>query len=226
MQQILLVEDDLHQLNLIQEALTQLNPARQIHSFATLDQAKNYLVKNTPDLVLSDIILGKNKNGGFELAKFLQEKPTPTPLIFFSERQTEFDILTGHNLGAVDYLAKPINLQVLQKKIDNLLHLTKKSSNKTTTYLADLELDLDNFAASWQGQKLQLTLTELEMLQQFAQAEVGSLVSYEHLEKATQGVVERSTINTHICHLRNAFKKIDPEFDSLHNVYGKGYAWR
>lgn len=226
MQNILLLEDDLQQLNLIKEALTELNPARVIHSFAKLEDAKNYLNNNNPDLVLSDIILGNNKNGGFELAKFLQEKTTSTPLIFFSERQAEFDILTGHSLGAIDYLAKPINLKILQKKIDNLLQLTKKHTVQTRSYIDRLEIDTANYSASWQGKELQLTLTELEMLQQFAQQELGSLVSYEQLEKATQGVVERSTINTHICHLRNAFKKLDPEFDSLHNVYGKGYAWR
>lgn len=226
MQQILLVEDDVHQLQLIQNSLAEQNPTRKIHSFSKLEEAKNYLKTNNPDLVLSDIILGKNKNGGFELAQLLQEKTTPTPLIFFSERQTEFDILTGHNLGAIDYLAKPINLQVLQKKLDNLLNITRKTSSKTTGYIADLKLDLTNFTASWKNQTLNLTLTELEMLQQFSAQPLGSLISYEQLETATQGVVERSTINTHICHLRNAFKKLDAEFDSLHNVYGKGYAWR
>ena len=50
--------------------------------------------------------------------------------------------------------------------------------------------------------------------------------SYDDLARATrQGVVENNTVNTHVLHLRNKFRKLDPAFDGIKSVYGFGYRW-
>jgi two-component system OmpR family response regulator len=224
---IAVIEDDEFQLNSLVEALEQ--QGFNIEAFTNREDAEEYFSNTLPNLVISDIILGSEMDGGFDLAKHLLSYNQPIPIIFLSERQSEFDIYTGHALGAIDYLPKPISLNVLIVKVKNLLRITgaPKSENDESdeSKIPNLELALDQFRAYWFGKALDLTATEFEMLKQFATAGENSVISYDALQSSTQGVVERNTINTHICRIRNAFKKVTPEFDLIHNEYGRGYSW-
>jgi len=220
---IAIVEDDPGQLALLEETLRDagFDPL----PFESRQEAFESIRQIRPSILVSDIILGDEKDGGFDLVRDLQQAGIVLPIIFLSERQDEFDIITGHTLGAVDYLPKPYNMKLLVAKIRNLLRLTQSATPASQT-IDNLELDTQNLAVSWKGEPVYLTATEFEMLQQFAEAGPRHLVTYEALQSATQGVVERNTINTHICRIRNAFRKVDPDFDMIQNEYGRGYSWR
>jgi len=224
---IAVIEDDEIQLTSLVEALEQ--QGFTVEAFTNRPDAEDYFANSLPNLVISDIILGAEMDGGFDLAKHLLSYNKPIPIIFLSERQSEFDIYTGHALGAIDYLPKPISLNVLIVKVKNLLRITGASKsegdNDESSKIPNLELALDQFRAYWHGSALDLTATEFEMLKQFATAGENSVISYDALQSSTQGVVERNTINTHICRIRNAFKKVTPEFNLIHNEYGRGYSW-
>lgn len=224
---IAVIEDDELQLNSLVEALQQ--QGFDVKAFTNRIDAESYFNESLPDLVISDIILGSEVDGGFDLAKHLLSFNQPIPIIFLSERQSEFDIYTGHALGAIDYLPKPISLNVLIVKVKNLLRITgvpkAEISTEEDSKIPNLELAPDQFKAYWHDKVLDLTATEFEMLKQFATAGEDSVVSYDALQSSTQGVVERNTINTHICRIRNAFKKITPDFNLIHNEYGRGYSW-
>ena len=225
---IAVIEDDPIQLESLVTALSQ--QGFQVSSYQDRQSAEDAFAKQLPHLVISDIILGSEIDGGFDLAKHLLTYNQPIPVIFLSERQSEFDIYTGHALGAIDYLPKPISLNVLIVKVKNLLRITTSSSSEksleqTEAKIPYLELVEDRYKAYWHGEQLNLTATEFEMLRQFSIAGEGAVVSYDSLQEATQGVVERNTINTHICRIRNAFKKVTPDFNLIHNEYGRGYSW-
>jgi len=225
---IAVIEDDQIQLTSLVEALQQ--QGFSVEPFTNREDAEKYFAETLPDLVISDIILGSEVDGGFDLAKHLLSYNQPIPIIFLSERQSEFDIYTGHALGAIDYLPKPITLNVLIVKVKNLLRITGAPKSTDTkedeSKIPYLELAPEQFKAYWHEKALDLTATEFEMLKQFATAGESSVISYDALQSSTQGVVERNTINTHICRIRNAFKKITPEFNLIHNEYGRGYSWR
>ena len=229
---VLIVEDDRAQLENLRAALTQTDLV--LETYQTKADVQQRFKQQLPDLFIADIILGSDKDAGFDLARELQSYQRPIPIIFLSERQSEFDIMLGHDLGAVDYLPKPVSLAVLQRKVTNILRLTKglnqsisqAAADQTSSQLSGLVIDKPNLKAYWQNQLLALTITELEMLEQFAKQPAGSVISYQQLQAATQGVVERNTINTHICRIRQAFKQHSPHFDHIHNVYGRGYSWR
>ena len=118
---VMLVEDDLQQQQSVLAALKEQSNALIVEAFSDYDSAKKQLENQTPDLLISDIMLGSHRDGGFELARVLQKQSKPVPIIFFSERQSEYDIMAGHDLGAVDYLPMPLSLAVLQKNEGNLL---------------------------------------------------------------------------------------------------------
>lgn len=226
---IAVIEDDELQLASLVTGLEQ--QGFSVDSYTNREDAEKAFDLTLPDLVISDIILGAEMDGGFDLAKHLLSYNQPIPIIFLSERQSEFDIYTGHALGAIDYLPKPISLNVLIVKVKNLLRITSSSGKQDnkgqfSSKIAGLVLSEERFKAYWQEKPLDLTATEFEMLKQFAVSGEGAVVSYDSLQAATQGVVERNTINTHICRIRNAFKKITPEFNLIHNEYGRGYSWQ
>lgn len=226
---IAVIEDDELQLNSLVTGLQQQGFI--VDSYTNRQDAERAFSKALPNLVISDIILGSEMDGGFDLAKHLLTYNQPIPIIFLSERQSEFDIYTGHALGAIDYLPKPISLNVLIVKAKNLLRITTNTQNveygsSFSSKIQGLEFSDEKFKAYWHEKPLDLTATEFEMLKQFAILGEGSVVSYDSLQAATQGVVERNTINTHICRIRNAFKKITPEFNLIHNEYGRGYSWQ
>ena len=223
---IAVIEDDQIQLTSLVEALK--HQGFSVEAFTNRADAESSFDEKLPDLVISDIILGSEVDGGFDLAKHLLSYNQPIPIIFLSERQSEFDIYTGHALGAIDYLPKPISLNVLIVKVKNLLRITgspKPENSDEESKIPNLDLAPDQFKAYWHEKALNLTATEFEMLKQFATAGENCIVSYDSLQSSTQGVVERNTINTHICRIRNAFKKITPDFNLIHNEYGRGYSW-
>lgn len=225
---IAVIEDDPIQLENLVTALEQ--QGFKVDSFDNRQSAEDSFAAGLPNLVISDIILGSEVDGGFDLAKHLLGYNQPIPIIFLSERQSEFDIYTGHALGAIDYLPKPISLNMLIVKVKNLLRITgntnTSNADEEASKIPHLVLVQDQFKAYWFEKPLDLTATEFEMLKQFAVAGESSVVSYDSLQASTQGVVERNTINTHICRIRNAFKKITPDFNSIHNEYGRGYSWQ
>lgn len=225
---IAVIEDDPIQLESLVTALEQ--QGFSVDSFDNRQSAEESFDESLPNLVISDIILGSEVDGGFDLAKHLLGYNQPIPIIFLSERQSEFDIYTGHALGAIDYLPKPISLNMLIVKVKNLLRITGSnpapSDDGEHSKIEHLELSHDQYKAYWHKKPLDLTATEFEMLKQFAVAGESSVISYEALQSSTQGVVERNTINTHICRIRNAFKKITPDFNLIHNEYGRGYSWK
>lgn len=225
---IAVIEDDVLQKESLVTALEQ--QGFKVVAFEDRSSAEAYFDQQLPDLVISDIILGQEMDGGFDLAKHLLSFNQPIPIIFLSERQSEFDIYTGHALGAIDYLPKPISLNVLIVKVKNLLRITTPSKEQNNeadgeSKIPELDIHLDQYKAFWHGESLDLTATEFEMLKQFALAGEENIVTYDSLQSSTQGVVERNTINTHICRIRNAFKKVTPEFNLIHNEYGRGYSW-
>jgi DNA-binding response OmpR family regulator len=76
-------------------------------------------LKESPDLIISDILMPSVD--GFEMFKNLQERKgtSAIPLIFLSAKSKKKDIRIGMNLGADDYLTKPINIKDLISAVDN-----------------------------------------------------------------------------------------------------------
>ncbi|PLA73669.1 DNA-binding response regulator [Hydrogenovibrio sp. SC-1] len=223
---ITIIEDDVLQLENLETALS--SQGFKVNGFSNRQEAEASFNVSLPDLVISDIILGNEMDGGFDVAKKLLSYDRAIPVIFLSERQSEFDIHTGHALGAIDYLPKPISLSVLTIKVKNLLRITGSAhsdQHQENSLIEGLELAQNEFKAYWQAQPLELTATEFEMLKQFALTGEKGVVTYDRLQESTQGVVERNTINTHICRIRSAFRKVDPDFNLIHNEYGRGYSW-
>lgn len=105
-----------------------------------------------PDLIISDILMPEMN--GFELFEKLQKerKTKSIPLIFLSAKGEKKDIRTGMNLGAEDYLTKPINIEdlvnAIKNKIQKKLIIDQNIIDKTlelSNILKQKENELDNY---------------------------------------------------------------------------------
>lgn len=110
-------------------------------------------LKENPDLIISDILMPEMN--GFEMFEELQkdERTSSIPLIFLSAKGEKQDIRTGMNLGAEDYLTKPININDLVSAVENKIKkkilIDKKiiyNTSSLSSILQNQEKELDAYA--------------------------------------------------------------------------------
>jgi two-component system OmpR family response regulator len=181
-----------------------------------------------PDLVVIDVNLKDEVEGGFELCRDLRSKSRDLPIIFLTARDNEFDAVSGLRLGADDYLTKDISLPHLMARVAALFRrmdaLQAPQSAESRVQRGDLELDIDRMTVRWMEQPVALTLTEFWMVHALARYP-GHVKNRQQLMDAAQAVLDDNTITSHIKRIRRKFVAIDANFDAVETVYGMGYRW-
>lgn len=181
-----------------------------------------------PDLVVIDINLKDEVEGGFELCRELRSRSSNLPIIFLTARDSEFDAVSGLRLGADDYLTKDISLPHLMARVAalfrrlNAMQNPQNEDNRLTR--GELDLDIDRMTVLWMDTPVELTLTEFWMVHALARYP-GHVKNRQQLMDAAQAVLDDNTITSHIKRIRRKFLGIDPKFTSIETVYGMGYRW-
>ena len=181
-----------------------------------------------PDLVVIDVNLKDEVEGGFELCRGLRAKSKNLPIIFLTARDNEFDAVSGLRLGADDYLTKDISLPHLMARVAALFRrmdaLQSPQNSESRIQRGDLELDVDRMTVRWRDQAVTLTLTEFWMVHAMARYP-GHVKNRQQLMDAAQAVLDDNTITSHIKRIRRKFVDIDENFNCVETVYGMGYRW-
>jgi two-component system OmpR family response regulator len=182
-----------------------------------------------PELVILDIGLQDDIDGGFELCRELRSRSATLPIIFLTARDSDFDTVAGLRLGADDYLTKDISLPHLSARIAALfrrLEAMSQTDITSATINSDmLMLDSDQLKAVWQKSPVALTVTEFWMVYALAKRP-GHVRSRHQLMEDAQIYVDETSISSHIKRIRKKFQEIDPDFDHIESVYGAGYRWK
>ena len=226
-QTIAIVEDDADQRENYRRAIAA--KGYQVLAYADRPAALAQLRQQQPDLVVLDIILNDEVDGGFELCRELLALYPQLPVIFLTERVDEIDRISGLRMGAWDYQPKPISLSFLAERVASLLRLTQVRSAGTPTNsgktIGSLHLHEDAMVATWNNEAVELTVTEFRILAAVTRIPKNA-VTYESLMAATkQQYVTHNTINTHMRNIRKKFEKTDPDFACIKSEYGYGYRW-
>lgn len=127
--------------------------------------AEEALRKNLPayDLFILDVMMGHLS--GFRLAeKIRKELELSTPIIFLTARDTENDRITGFNLGADDYLAKPFSVRELTARVKAILRRSAPVRVTMKTVAGSFIVDTENNLILAEGKPLELTRKEYEIL--------------------------------------------------------------
>ncbi len=182
-----------------------------------------------PDLVLLDIGLGDEVDGGFKLCQELRALSATLPVIFLTARDSDFDMVSGLRMGADDYVTKNVSLPHLLARVSALFRraelLREPAPTDSTIERGLLTLDLNRFTVSWRGTAVDLTLTEFWLVHALAKFP-GHVKNRDQLMGDAHIVVDDSTITSHIKRIRHKFGAVDAKFDCVDTVYGMGYRWK
>jgi two-component system, OmpR family, response regulator len=199
-----------------------------VRTHANRAQAMAAFAARLPDLVIIDISLEDEPEGGFELCRQLRSLSAELPIIFLTARDTELDAVSGLRLGADDFLTKDLSLAHLSARVNALFRrvdaLRKPHEATQIVKRGPLSLDSERMQAEWEGQVVLLSLTEFWIV--FALARhPGHVKNRQQLMDAANVVLDDNTITSHIKRIRRKFQAIDPKFDAVQTVYGMGYRW-
>lgn len=176
------------------------------------------------DLFLLDVMMGKMS--GFGLAqKIRKELEIDTPIIFLTARHNENDVLTGFNVGADDYIAKPFSIRELQARVKTILKRTRKideSAEKLLLTLGNIAIDIVTKRLLINDKKIDLTRKEFEILSLLAKNQ-GRIFSREEILARiwdNDVIVTDRTVDVNITRLR---KKMEEYSSYIRNKPGYGY---
>jgi two-component system OmpR family response regulator len=201
----------------------------QVTGLESREAAMAAFDKALPDLVILDIGLGDDIDGGFALCQALRARSTTLPIIFLTARDSDFDTVAGLRLGADDYLTKEVSLPHLAARIAALFRradLLAQPQEEPQELVCDaLRLDPQRLTTHWNELPVALTVTEFWMVHALAR-HPGHVRSRGQLMEEAQIYVDEASISSHIKRIRRKFQEQDPAFEHIESVYGAGYRWQ
>lgn len=173
------------------------------------------------DVIVLDI--GLPVLSGYGVLAALREAGGDVPVLCLTARDAVADRVKGLELGADDYLVKPFSFAELLARIRTLLR-RRLGTAPARLHVADLELDLPRMRAVRDGQRLDLTPKEFQLLALLAQRP-GEVVSRAMIASEVWDMNFESDTNVVDVAIRRLRKKIDDGFARklLHTVRGVGY---
>jgi two-component system alkaline phosphatase synthesis response regulator PhoP len=181
-----------------------------------IDKAK----KSIPDLIILDVMMPVID--GIETCRRLREMEEfkSTFIVFLTARSEEYSEIAGFNVGADDYIAKPIKPRVLISRINAILRRKASAETASKIVIGNLEIDRESFTVFLAGSRVQMAKKEFELLHLLA-GKPGKVFTRENILEKVWGddvlVVDR-TIDVHIRKIR---EKLGDEIIST--VKGVGY---
>lgn len=219
MTQILLVEDDKGIVTNLTEYL-----AKEDYAVKNASGQKEALqiVKNEKfDLVLLDISL--SDGNGFSVCKAIKSD-YHIPVIFLTASGDEYSTVTGFELGADDYIAKPFRPRELVSRIKNVLRLTGGAGS--VIWLGNIMVDVDKGIVSKNGKDLYLSALEYRLLLVFL-GNRGIVLSRMQLLDAIWDIagdfVNDNTLTVYIKRLRKKLEEDPQNPEIIKTVRGLGY---
>lgn len=175
-----------------------------------------------PDLVILDVML-PNRNG-LEVLQILRREGFSMPVIVLSARTAEIDKVTGLELGAEDYVAKPFSLAELLARVRAALRRGRIESARRFAF-SDVVIDFDAREVRRAGAVVEMTATEFDVLKCLVDAR-GRALTRETIFQSVWGPNHHGTprtVDNFIQQLRAKLEPSQKEPRHFHTVRGVGY---
>lgn len=220
---ILLIEDDETLSMGIEYSLKNeghdVTVANKISSARSIESSESF------DLILLDVTLPDGN--GYEFCKEIRRK-SDIPIIFLTACDEEVNVVLGLDLGADDYLTKPIRVRELIARINAVFR--RKNVNRDTSdkiIYKDLTILPLKFEVYKGKNKLQLTSVEYKLMLMMIENKGNVLTRKQLLEKLWDvegNFVEEKTLNVYIKRLREKLGEND-SISYIETIRGIGYRW-
>ncbi len=215
MEQILVIEDDLDIQEVLKNYLRAQGYAVQLAQDGIDGLAK--FRSSGADLILLDVMLPGMD--GFAVLELLRRE-SQVPVIMVTARDSVGDQVRGFELLVDDYVTKPFDMPVLLCKISAVLRRSSHREEPKLLLYRGLQMDTEGYRVFLNGEEVELTQKEFELLRVFLENE-GRVFTRQSLLDCVWGADyfgEERIVDTHIKNLR---KKLGS--DCIHTVRGVGY---
>ena len=178
--------------------------------------------REKPELALLDVML-PNENGLSVLKKLKESSATEgIPVIMVTARGSEFDKVTGLNLGADDYIAKPFGMMEFVARVRAVLRRGGLREKKPELSYKNLVIQMDKHRVLVSGEAIDLTLKEYELLKYLIENE-GIVLSRNQILEHVWGYDFDGETRTVDVHIRTMRQKLGEYGKYVETVRGVGY---
>ena len=178
------------------------------------------------DVIVLDVMLpGRD---GFDVAQAIRQHGIQTPILMLTARTQVVDRVVGLKLGADDYLTKPFETIELLARIEALLRRVPNSRSGVSLeryQFGDINVDVRKAEVRHQGQLLELSAKEFQLLKYFIEHR-GATVSREELLQEVWGynnTPSTRTVDVHVAWLRQKLEPNPRVPQYILTVHGLGY---
>lgn len=217
------VEDDDSIRELVAYTLTQMGMSTQ--GFPCAAEFWRAMKTKKPELILLDVMLPDED--GLHILKTLHadSETADIPVIMITAKGTEFDKVRGLDLGADDYIAKPFGMAELIARVRARLRRVAPKSEAETLTVGSLELDRRAHCVLMDGQRLQLTLKEYDLLCLLMENEGMAFTRGQLLDRIWDYGYDGGTRTVDV-HIQTLRAKLGSCGRMIETVRGVGYRFR
>lgn len=218
---IYILEDDDNIRKLINYSLK--SQGFEVQDFALPSAFWSALQTKNPDLLLLDIMLPEED--GISILKKLRSNPKTStiPVIMLTAKGSEYDVVTGLDSGADDYVTKPFGMMALVSRIKAVLRRYEKTdSHKELIQAGELKIDENQHTVFIHNRQLFLTVKEFDLLVLLIKNR-GNVLTREMLLEHIWDIsadIESRTVDVHIRTLR---QKLGDAGNAIETIRGVGY---
>lgn len=194
----------------------------QALGFPDGDAFKRALERQTPELVLLDIMLPGED--GLEILRKLKgsSKTRDIPVIMMTAKGTEYDKVKGLDSGADDYITKPFGMMELISRIKAVLRRTQKEVDQNVLKIGAVTLNAPRHEVTVQDRQVVLTLKEFEVLEKLM-LNKNIVLTRDQLLGEIWGYDFNGETRTVDVHIRTLRQKLGEKGDIIETVRGVGY---
>ncbi|MDZ7643463.1 MAG: response regulator transcription factor [Woeseiaceae bacterium] len=221
MTRLLLIDDDERHSKLLQNYLQRFSMQLECAGDARSGLAK--LAANGFDLLLLDVMLpGRD---GFDICREVRRK-SRIPIIMLTARGDVIDRVSGLELGADDYIAKPFEPRELVARIQSILRrIESRADEQSTLVYQDIEIDREARTVTVDGNPVELTSMEYELLVMLA-SNPGRQLTRDRILSELRGIdaaILTRSVDIMISRLRAKLGDPGKPARFIQTVWGRGY---
>jgi DNA-binding response OmpR family regulator len=229
MLRVAVIEDDVPTSNQIKGWIESAHSGIRVDQWFTRDDATAAVDRESYDLVVLDIELGRERHAGVAVINAINKRQN-TPVLVVSGMAAGIYRSIMKALDAWEYLQKSDfdETEFIETLLDMLRSVQHRAAAVSgATSVADKQLLLDPLrqnSAQWGRQHINLPLTALRILDALYRRR-GHVVSYDELFQVVKTGRNRENVRKHIGTIREAFREMDPNFNLIENVPLRGFRW-
>ena len=217
--QILMIEDDASIRDMTKMNLN-MNGFQQVYCASDGEEGLAMAAQLAPDLILLDVMLPGID--GVEVLQKLKSAPDTCdiPVIMATAKGMEYDKIQSLDLGADDYLVKPFGMMEMVSRVKAVMRRCSHAESPHILKNGGIMLDTSAHTVSVDGEKIQLTYKEYEILKLFL-SHPRTVFTREQLFSEVWGlnyVGETRTVDMHIRTLRQKLGKYSELIETVRNV--------